>query len=184
MKNLNSFKIQENKILTGKIDYSSMNRLKSDIARAESTIEKQNKKSCGAFKKDVEIAEFLYKMIETTIETEYRKFERNTKSSAHGKALRHSFVSGMVDRISWRLTEIKNQTINENQEKGLMLYNKFAIAQKKFNEVEKIKIKRRNVSIRTSDSSAYQQGQKAGNNVNLNNPISNSQNSTKRLLIY
>ena len=144
-------------------------------------------------KQDVQMAEYLYHMIENCIEQEVANFKTSalyieqTGRGVHGKRLTVSFMAGMVSRIYNRLeAETKTRKVEENSKTvsyvdvktsqtktcSIVLMKKNKVQ----SEFEKMGLRLRTQTSysRQSHHSAFGAGQTAGEKVNFNRPIGNS----------
>lgn len=127
-------------------------------------------------RKDVEVAKFLYSMLGASIEFNLKQYKKtDTYKNNHrdsGQTKSTSFRMGMVNRLSVRLTEIKDAQKIANTEAGVMLYDKSAIVAIKFKELLNLKLgKERSAQSRNIDGASYKSGQSAGDKVNFNSGV-------------
>lgn len=126
---------------------------------------------------DVEMAVYLYEMIDSSIHSELRKFKATElyQNSRRKRAASNSFMSGMGNRIAARLDDMKDQ-MNSN----LMAKTGTDIVVHKMAKIEEelftshgVKVKYGKRSLGRGDYNAFSAGVKAGNTVNLNRPVGN-----------
>jgi len=122
---------------------------------------------------DIQIAEFMCSMLEGAVENELKAYKKSASYKADskfisGRTLTTSFKHGMTTRLAERLREFKNTSNQESvTETGIVPFNRMAIIEKKFAELEiKLTLTKTKRTIRSS--SAYSSGIVAGNKVNLN----------------
>lgn len=128
---------------------------------------------------DVEMAEFLFKLIQNSIESETRRYKKTTEYREHRgpkKSASHSFQHGMASRISARLEEMTDQMrvemSNEDTTGRDIMVIKDDHVEREFKTtgIRLTNFKRR---PRISSYAGYGAGSKAGDNVNLSRPLEN-----------
>jgi hypothetical protein len=130
-------------------------------------------------KKDVEFANYLFHLLSNSMDYEYSKFQKTKDyENVHGRTLRTSFYSGMAHRLSQRLRDMKDAIKKESEESGLMLYDKMSITLEMFNKLNPdLRLKNARNTLRVTNLKAFNSGQLAANNVNINKGVSGSSTS-------
>jgi hypothetical protein len=138
---------------------------------------KKDKKFVYSFfgaKNDVEFAHYLFSLLSNSMDFEYKKFQKtNEYKMIGGKVARASFYKGMSYRLSQRLKDMKNTIKNDNQEKGIVLYDKMGLVKQKFDELN-LRLKNESRKHSISDTRAYYAGRKAADNITINKGVSNT----------
>jgi len=132
-------------------------------------------------KKDVKIAEYLYHLLEKSIEYEIRKFKYSIEyknSRLNGKTKITSFKNGLILRLQERLNELFESRNNYTNEESLILYNKEEIVNEQFLKRNN-KIKKNKSTLKTKSIISYKKGIEAANNININNAIENNERHRK-----
>jgi len=145
---------------------------------------------------DVEMAVYLYKLIENAIETETAAFKKTSDwlNAYPRKSATISFYRGMTKRISARLHEMKaandlQATVRAQDQQKLIGSNVTSlviIKDRLVDDAMKAKKgwlpKNGRGSSRITNKSAYGSGKDAGSRVNLSRPLSGSNGGGQRLI--
>jgi hypothetical protein len=129
---------------------------------------------------DVEMIEYLFKIIADAIETETANFKKTATyyQATNKKRATISFGRGMASRISFRLSQMKNEA--EARQAAAtptgtsLVVLKDQLVKREFMNIG-IKLSRPPVRYRYYDSNANSKGIEAGDKVNLSRPIGNGQ---------
>lgn len=130
---------------------------------------------------DVEMAEYIYKILDHAVEGGLESFKRTDayKNAHRKKAATKSFSTAFSSRIYWRLVEMKKERNVElaKQEAAMertgraVLVVKQDHVESEFNRDLGIKLVTRSSSKRSYNSDAYAAGFAAANKVNINKGI-------------
>lgn len=121
---------------------------------------------------DVRVAEYMCSLLLVAIENEIKNFKKTDTYKAEskfiaGKTLTTSFKGGMVNRLSKRLVEMKHDNkFNKSNETGIVLYDKTAIVESKFQELG-MRLKTEKSRVTVKSSSAFASGVAAANRVSI-----------------
>ena len=127
---------------------------------------------------DVELAEYIYKICDSAIETEWKKFSRAVPTGVRAKA-RISFQLGMAIRLRDRLLKMKQENIKESNGSELgsgvgseliILKKQLVEASFKENVTENLK-KANSARVHYRNGSAFEEGKKAGDAVRFNREV-------------
>lgn len=138
---------------------------------------------------DLEVVQYFYDLISTTMELETRKFKMtdeyiNADQYRGGRRRAStSFQRGFINRIVMRLSEMRHETMErqyEMEEKApgtAMVVLKQSIVAEEFEKHEVSKrLRTTRASLTANNASAYSQGSDAGGRVNLSRGVSGSSN--------
>lgn len=130
---------------------------------------------------DVEMAEYIYKLLEHAIERELKVFKKTDayKNAHRKKAATKSFCSAFSSRIYWRLLEMKKERDAELDRKSqemertgrAVLVIKQDYIEDEFDRELGIKLSSRKVSRRSFNAAASSAGAAAADKVNINKGI-------------
>lgn len=128
------------------------------------------------FDADVQMAVYLYRIIEAAIVAETARFKQS-RPHLKGQSLRlatRSFQHGLVGRVDDRLEalHLERETARQaaaGQGTALVLVKQSVVADA-FRET-KIKLRTRSVSVISIDRRAYAAGEEAGARINLDRPV-------------
>jgi hypothetical protein len=142
---------------------------------------------------DVAIAEYMYHLINNTMENETEAFKRSRDyaDAAMERGGRRrastSFQRGFIDRITSRLDEMKDEVVEREERRRRELATpgtdlvvlKEALVQQEFNEDKNTPngLITRTASRSANNYDAYVQGKSAGSRMNLNGGVSSSSNN-------
>lgn len=119
---------------------------------------------------DVELAEYIYKICESAVETEWKKFSRTVPAGARAKA-RVTFQLGMALRLRDRLMEMKQTNIEETNGTALIVLKK-QLVETAFKEQMNVKLGSSSTATVTyRKGSVFDAGQKAGDAVRFNREV-------------
>ena len=134
-----------------------------------------------AQEQDLELVEYLFKVIKNAIDTESAKFKNSSYYRVEGeftprKTLYVSFQKGMAHRIANRLDELKaaNDAEMESAKSTgrALIVLKSQLVEQEYNEIKKKLHLRSSYSYSAApNSGAYGHGVAAGNKVNLSRPL-------------
>ena len=132
---------------------------------------------------DVKMAEFLFRMIQGTVDAETARFKRTDEyKTARGpkKSASHSFQYGMITRIAARLRTMKEEQAQEVQRSQLSGTDLVLVKQNRVEEEFRTtgtRLVTRRTNARINNFSAHGSGTMAGDRVNLSRPIENDGDS-------
>ena len=151
--------------------------------------------------KDIMIADYIYSVIESAIKTELAKYKKSIefkKNPSGGRTKSANFMTGITNRLSIRLQDMKEEmevenkkaaSMNENPtvgveevESSLIVYDKFDIVEKKFKDKLGLKLKTTYSSRSIRDNSAFQRGIDAGDNVNIRKAVGSAKSGGQKLI--
>lgn len=119
---------------------------------------------------DVELAEYIYKICDSAVETEWRKFAGTVPAGSRAKA-RVSFQLGMALRLRERLLSMKNENIKESNGTELVVLKKQLVETSFKEQVTKNLKPASAVSVSYRKGNAFEEGKKAGDNVRFNREV-------------
>lgn len=132
------------------------------------------------FPNDVKMAIYLYHLINNAMKYEVAQFKKTDVYT--GKSSSNSFLMGMANRISARLNEMHNASVdNINKMRGntssgtSIMIVKDKIVQEQLSQL-KFKFKYSRNTCHIKNHYAYQFGLEAGSKINLNRPINSNNN--------
>lgn len=143
-------------------------------------------------KQDVEMAEFLYKMIDNSLKSETAQFMKSgAYQSLKGirgqkKSALHSFGLGFASRVYWRLTEMKREMEKEIHaaESGPtdLILIKSKVVEEEFKNLGLGLRKSTYQRSGANNSTGFAAGSSAGNKINLSRPV-NTGNTSRTLAL-
>ena len=134
---------------------------------------------------DVEMAGFLYNMIQASVELEKARFKKSAEYRAYlgpKKSASHSFVMGMTGRISSRLQEMADEMSQEvfdaqAGERDIMVV-KSDYVDKELKATGVTLKNRKKPAPRVRSHSGFNAGRNAGDKLNLSRPVESDRNET------
>lgn len=130
---------------------------------------------------DLELVEYLFKVIHNAIDTESVKFKDSAYYREEGeftprKTLYVSFQKGMAHRIAERLNELKRENDAELASakatgRSLIVLKSQLVEQEYEIVVKKLRLRNTYSYSAAPESGAYGHGREAGNKVNLSRPL-------------
>ena len=131
----------------------------------------------------VDMAEYLYRLLEVTVEIQSRNFKDTLEynMAKNKKRALMSFQQGMISRICNRLREMGVEAYkNLNSTQNALVVSKDKVVEEQFAELG-MNLKDKNAKAKTVDYDSYAAGQRVGNNVNLSRPIENSSKNVLKI---
>ena len=129
---------------------------------------------------DLQMAEYLFKVIMSAMESELKTFKRTVEyhavTWAGGKASAAiSFQRGMASRLSVRLQEMKQEQDEELKARAVtgtaLVVLKSQLVEEEFKKQAGVKLRTARTSYRIGNNGAYSAGRAAGDKVNLSRPL-------------
>lgn len=131
--------------------------------------------------KDVKIAEYLFHLLKNSMKFEIEKFKKSTiykNNPSNGKSKVTAFMNGMTIRLNQRLREMKDELLqNENNETGIVLFNKKSIVETKFKQTN-VKLSTSRAKITVRDSSSYNYGKEVGSKIDIRAGLGGTKNKS------
>lgn len=141
---------------------------------------------CFGFTQDVEMYEFLMKLIHDSMDREWKDFlSDNPPQKGVSRHTEYwSFMMGMANRINEKVNSlIKERKVKRGEETGTDLVEvKNAVVEQGMRDMlPDIKLKTSRARSIKGDLGAYGAGQAAGDRVNLNRPLRNGAGGVKSI---
>jgi hypothetical protein len=119
---------------------------------------------------DVELAEYIYKICDSAVEMEWKKFSRSVPAGARAKA-RVTFQLGMALRLRDRLMDMKKENIENTNGTDLVVLKK-QLVETAFKEQLNVKLGAAgNSKVTYYTGAAFEAGKKAGDTVRFNREV-------------
>jgi hypothetical protein len=119
---------------------------------------------------DVELAEYIYKICDIAIETEWKKFSMTVAPGSRAKA-RISFQLGMATRLRDRLNEMKKQNTEETNGASLIILKTQLVETSFKEEITKDLSKSTTTVVKYRPGSAFEAGKQAAETVRFNREV-------------
>lgn len=119
---------------------------------------------------DVELAEYIYKICDSAVETEWKKFSRTVPAGTRAKA-RVTFQLGMTLRLRDRLLEMKNTNVKESNGNALVVLKKQLVETAFKNDVNSKPSNAGTATVKYTPGNAFEAGKKAGDSVRFNREV-------------
>ena len=133
---------------------------------------------------DVEMAEFLLGLIHDSMDRGWKEFlNDNPKDNRSRHTQYWSFMMGFADRVNDKLEELMQSRKTQVDSIGndLVVVKMTLIEQGMESMLPDVKLRKKKGQRINANMDAYNQGQAAGDRVNLNRPIQHQQSTTKRI---
>ena len=119
---------------------------------------------------DVELAEYIYKICDSAVEAEWKKFSRTVPAGSRAKA-RVTFQLGMALRLRDRLLEMKSANIQESNGTALVVLKK-QLVETSFKNDMNVKLgKAATSSVTYRNGAVFEAGKNAAENVRFNREV-------------
>lgn len=119
---------------------------------------------------DVELAEYIYKICDLAVETEWKKFSRTVPAGTRAKA-RVTFQLGMTLRLRDRLLEMKNANVKESNGNALVVLKKQLVESSFKNDVTSKLSSAGTAKVKYTPGQAFDAGKKAADGVRFNREV-------------
>lgn len=130
---------------------------------------------------DVELAEYIYKICDSAVEMEWKKFSQTVPAGARAKA-RVTFQLGMALRLRDRLLEMKQSSIDETNGTALVVLKK-QLVEASFKDEMKLKLSSNDsASVSYRPGATFEAGRAAGNKVRFNREVHDGPKGGVKLL--
>lgn len=135
------------------------------------------------FAVDVELAEYIYKVCDSAMETEWKMFSVKLPVGAR-KAARNSFMIGMAVRLRTRLDELKKQNMQKADSRNQLVVLKRDLVERAAKEELNLNVAKRqaNTGTKSFSHNAFMAGQDAGNRVRFNREVENGPTGGVKLI--
>lgn len=130
---------------------------------------------------DVELAEYIYKICDSAVETEWKKFSRTVPAGSRAKA-RVTFQLGMALRLRDRLLEMKTTNIQESNGTALVVLKKQLVETSFKNDMNMKLDKGGTAKVTYRPGKTFEAGKNAAENVRFNREVHNGPKGGVKLL--
>lgn len=130
---------------------------------------------------DVELAEYIYKICDSAVETEWKKFSRTVPSGARAKA-RVTFQLGMALRLRDRLLEMKTTNIEESNGTALVVLKKQLVETSFKNEMNVKLGTGGTATVTYRNGAVFEAGKNAAESVRFNREVHDGPKGGVKLL--
>lgn len=130
---------------------------------------------------DVELAEYIYKICDSAVETEWKKFSRTVPAGARAKA-RVTFQLGMTLRLRDRLMEMKKTTVEETNGNALVVLKKQLVETSFKSDVTSKRSGASTSTVKYRPGAAFEAGKQAAESVRFNREVHDGPKGGVKLL--
>jgi hypothetical protein len=130
---------------------------------------------------DVELAEYIYKICDSAVETEWKKFSRTVPAGSRAKA-RVTFQLGMSLRLRDRLLEMKTTNIEETNGTDLVVLKKQLVETSFLNDLNVGLAKAGTAKVTYRPGKTFEAGQNAADSVRFNREVHDGPQGGVKLL--